>query len=166
MLRAVPTLPLWLGLAAAIPPSWSVISVYFTITLIVSFVGWTELARELRGRIMSLRHEDFVLAAELCGARPRRIMFVHMLPSCFSHIITTATLALPTMISSETALSFLGLGLRPPVISLGVLLNGAQNIQAVALYPWLIWPAIPTALIVLAFNLMGDGLRDAADPYG
>ncbi len=165
MLRAIPTLPLWLGLAAAIPPTWSVTSVYFTITLIVSFVGWTELARELRGRIMSLRHEDFVLAAELCGARPRRIMFVHMIPACTSHIIATATLALPTMISSETALSFLGLGLRSPAISLGVLLNGAQNIQAVALYPWLISPALPTAVIVLAFNLMGDGLRDAADPY-
>jgi peptide/nickel transport system permease protein len=166
MLRAVPTLPLWLGLAASIPPSWSVTSVYFTITLIVSFVGWTELARELRGRIMSLRHEAFVLAAELCGASPRRIIFVHLIPSCISHIIATASLALPTMIGSETALSFLGLGLRPPAISLGVLLNGAQNIQSVALYPWLIWPAVPTALIVLAFNLLGDGLRDAADPYG
>jgi peptide/nickel transport system permease protein len=165
MLRAIPTLPLWLGLAAAIPPTWGVTRVYFTITLLVSFVGWTELARELRGRIMSLRHEDFVLAAALCGARPRRIIFVHMIPSCTSHIIATATLALPAMISSETALSFLGLGLRPPTISLGVLLNGAQNIQAVALYPWLIWPALPTALVVLAFNLMGDGLRDAADPY-
>ncbi len=165
MLRAVPTLPLWLGLAAAIPSTWSVTSVYFTITLIISFVGWTELARELRGRIMTLRHEDFVLAAELCGAGPRRIMFVHMIPSCNSHIISSATLALPMMIGSETALSFLGLGLRPPAISLGVLLNGAQNIQAVALYPWLICPALPTALVVLSFNLMGDGLRDAADPY-
>jgi peptide/nickel transport system permease protein len=165
MLRAIPVLPLWLGLAAVIPPDWSVTSVYFTITLISSFVAWTELAREVRRRVMSLRHEDFVVAAQLCGARPRRIIFVHLIPSCLSHVIATATLALSTTMSSETALSFLGLGLRPPAISLGVLLNGAKTIQAVAMYPWLIWPAIPTALVVLSFNLMGDGLRDAADPY-
>lgn len=165
ILRAIPTLPLWLGLAAAIPSNWSATAVYFTITMIVSFIGWTELARELRGRILALRHEDFILAAELCGARPRRIVFVHMIPSCISHIIATTTLALPAMIGSETALSFLGLGLRSPAISLGVLLSSAQDIQAVALYPWLLWPALPTGLVILSFNLMGDGLRDMADPY-
>lgn len=165
MLRAIPTIPLWMGLAAAIPAGWSVVSVYFAITLIIALIGWTELARELRGRIMQLRHEDFVLAAELCGASPRRIIFAHLLPLCASHIIATTTLALPAMIASETALGFLGLGLRPPAISLGVLLNGAQNVQSFALYPWLLWPAIPTALVILAFNFLGDGLRDAADPY-
>src|SRR5262249_42186328 len=112
-------------------------AVYLSITLIIALIGWTELARELRGRIMQLRHEDFVLAAELCGATPRRIIFTHLLPLCASHIIATTTLALPAMIATETALGFLGLGLRPPAISLGVLLNGAQNIQSVALYPWL-----------------------------
>jgi peptide/nickel transport system permease protein len=165
ILRAIPTIPLWMGLAAAIPASWSVTAVYFSITLIIALIGWTELARELRGRIMALRHEDFVLAAELSGAGPGRIMFVHLLPSCTSHIIATTTLAIPTMIASETALGFLGLGLRPPAISLGVLLNQAQNIEALALYPWLIWPVVPTALAIMAFNFLGDGLRDAADPY-
>jgi len=165
ILRAVPTIPLWMALAAAIPATWGITLVYLTVTLIIALIGWTELARELRGRILALRHEDFVLAAELCGAPPRRIIFVHLLPSCMSHIIATTTLALPAMIASETALGFLGLGLRPPAISLGVLLNGAQNIQSLALYPWLIWPAVPTAVIILAFNFLGDGLRDAADPY-
>lgn len=166
ILRAIPTIPLWMGLAAAIPASWGITMVYFAMTLIIALIGWTELARELRGRIMALRHEDFIMAAELCGAKPSRIMFVHLLPSCTSHIIATTTLALPAMIASETALGFLGLGLRPPAISLGVLLNGAQNIQAFALYPWLMWPAAPTALVILAFNFLGDGLRDAADPNG
>lgn len=165
ILRSIPTIPLWMGLAAAIPAEWGITTVYLAVTLIIALIGWTELARELRGRIISLRHEDFVLAAELCGARPRRIIFVHLLPSCMSHIIATTTLALPAMIASETALGFLGLGLRPPAISLGVLLNGAQNIQSLALYPWLMWPAASTALIILSFNFLGDGLRDAADPY-
>ena len=154
-----------MGLAAAIPSTWEVTSIYLAVTLIISLIGWTQLARELRGRIMALRNEDFVLAAELCGASPSRLMFVHLLPLCASHIIATTTLALPAMISSETALGFLGLGLRSPAISLGVLLNGAQDVQAAALYPWLIWPAVPTAIIILAFNFLGDGLRDAADPY-
>jgi peptide/nickel transport system permease protein len=165
ILRAVPTIPLWMGLAVAIPNSWGVTAVYFAITIIISLIGWTELAREVRTRIMALRREDFVLAAELCGARPRRIIFVHLVPLCTSHIIAATTLALPAMIASETALSFLGLGLRPPVISLGVLLNGAQSIQSIALYPWILSPIVPTAMAILAFNFVGEGLRDAADPY-
>lgn len=165
ILRAIPTVPLWMGLAATIPSGWGITAVYFTITLIIALIGWTELARQLSSRIMALRQEEFVLAAELCGARPRRIIFVHLLPLCVSHIIATATLALPAMIASETALSFLGLGLRPPAISLGVLLSGAQSIQTFSLYPWMTFPVIPIMLIVLAFNFLGDGLRDVADPY-
>jgi peptide/nickel transport system permease protein len=166
VLRAIPTIPLWMGLAAAIPAGWSVTAVYIAITMIIALIGWTELARELRGRIMSLRNEDFVLAARLSGAGPLRIMRVHMLPSVTSHIIAATTLAIPGMIVSETALGYLGLGLRSPAISLGVLLKDAQDLQNLALNTWLMIPAIPTALIILAFNFFGDGLRDAADPYG
>ena len=166
ILRSIPTIPLWMGLAAAIPPTWGITLVYFTVTLIIALVGWTQLARELRGRIMSLRREDFVVAAELTGAGPGRIMFVHLLPQTTSHIIATTTLAIPAMIASETALGFLGLGLRPPAISLGVLLSTAQSLQNVALYSWMLIPAIPTAIVIIAFNFLGDGLRDAADPGG
>lgn len=165
ILRAIPTIPLWMGLAAAIPAGWSVTAVYLTITLIISLIGWTELARELRGRVAVLRREDFVVASELCGAGPGRIMAVHLLPSCLSHIIAATTLAIPAMIASETALGFLGLGLRPPAISLGILLKDAQSLQNVDMFPWLLIPMIPTAIIILAFNFLGDGLRDAADPH-
>jgi len=166
VLRSVPTIPLWMGLAAAMPRDWSVLQVYFLITLIISLIGWTELARVVRGRFLVLREEDFVLAAELEGCSRSRIIFRHMAPAFLSHIIAATTLALPSMILSETALSFLGLGLRPPAISWGVLLEDAQNIQALATTPWLLIPAIPVVVVVLAFNFMGDGLRDAADPYG
>ncbi len=166
VMRSIPTIPLWMGLAAALPPSWSVQQVYFAITLIISLIGWTELARVVRGRFLSLREEDFVMAAEVAGCSQMRIIFRHMVPSFLSHIIAATTLAIPAMIISETSLSFLGLGLRPPAISWGVLLQQAQNVQALAISPWLLLPALPVVIAVLAFNFTGDGLRDAADPYG
>ncbi|MDB5375666.1 MAG: binding-protein-dependent transport system inner rane component [Rubritepida sp.] len=166
VLRSVPTIPLWMGLAAALPRTWSVIQVYFAITLIISLIGWTDLARVVRGRFLALREEDFVVAAELSGASQGRIIFRHMLPSFTSHIIAATSLALPAMIISETSLSFLGLGLRPPAVSWGILLQDAQNIQVLAGAPWLLLPAVPVTLVILAFNFLGDGLRDAADPYG
>ncbi|MEM7532686.1 MAG: ABC transporter permease [Chloroflexota bacterium] len=166
IVRSVPTIPLWMALAAAVPSDWPIERVYFFITLILGVIGWTTLARVVRGRFLSLRSEDFVTAAELAGASQLRIIFRHMVPSFLSHIIAATTLALPAMIIAETALSFLGLGLRPPAISWGVLLKDAQNVQAVAISPWLLIPAIPVILAVLAFNFLGDGLRDAADPYG
>jgi peptide/nickel transport system permease protein len=166
VLRSVPTIPLWMGLAAALPTSWSVTKIYFAITIIISLIGWTELARVVRGRFLSLRAEDFVFAAELSGCSRNRIIFRHMVPSFYSHIIAATTLAIPAMIISETALSFLGLGLRPPAISWGVMLKDAQNIQTLAISPWQLIVAIPVIVVILAFNFMGDGLRDAADPYG
>jgi peptide/nickel transport system permease protein len=165
-LRSIPRIPLWMALAAAVPPRWPVEYTYFAITLIISLVGWTGLARVVRGRFLSLREEDFVLAARLSGARQPRIIFRHMLPSFTSHIIAAVTLAIPGTILGETALSFLGLGLREPAISWGVLLQDAQNVQAVALSPWLMLPAVPLIVTIMAFNFLGDGLRDAADPYG
>lgn len=166
ILRSIPTIPLWMGLAAALPGSWTINQVYFAITIIISLLGWTELARVVRGRFLSLREEDFVVAARLAGCSRMRIIFRHMVPSFLSHIIAATTLALPAMIISETSLSFLGLGLRPPAISWGVLLQDAQNIQSLAISPWLLIPALPVIVAVLAFNFVGDGLRDAADPYG
>jgi peptide/nickel transport system permease protein len=166
ILRSVPTIPLWMGLAAAVPNSWSPQQVYFAITLIISLIGWTELARVVRGRFLALREEDFVTAAELAGASRLRIIFRHMVPSFLSHIIAAISLALPAMIISETTLSFLGLGLRPPAISWGVMLQDAQNLQTLGLAPWLLFAAIPVIVVILAFNFLGDGLRDAADPYG
>ena len=166
ILRSIPTIPLWMGLAAALPNDWSVTQVYFAITVIISLIGWTELARVVRGRFLSLREEEFVMAAELSGCSRPRIILSHMVPSFLSHIIAATTLAIPAMIISETSLSFLGLGLRPPAISWGVLLQQAQNIQALAISPWLLASAVPVIVVIIAFNFMGDGLRDAADPYG
>lgn len=163
--RSLPVIPLWLGLAAALPISWSPIRVYFVISLILSLVGWTTLARVVRGRFLSLRNEDFVLAAHAMGARPGRIIFIHMLPSMYSHIIAAVTLAIPNMILAETSLSFLGLGLRPPVVSWGVLLQDAQSLRVISSAPWMLTPAIAIVLTVLALNFVGDGLRDAADPH-
>jgi peptide/nickel transport system permease protein len=166
VVRSVPTIPLWMGLAAALPRSWTVTQIYFAITIIISLVTWTELARVVRGRFLALREEEFITSAALDGCGRLRIIFRHMVPSFLSHIIAVTTLTLPVMVLSETALSFLGLGLRPPAISWGVLLQAAQNVEAVALTPWLLLPAVPVIVVVLAFNFLGDGLRDAADPYG
>ncbi len=164
--RSVPTIPLWMGLAAAIPVTWPSERIYFSITIILSFIGWTGLARVVRGRFLSLREEDFVMAARLDGVSELRVIFRHMIPSFTSHIIASITLAIPGMILAETALSFLGLGLQPPVVSWGVLLQEAQNVRAVATAPWLLIPALAVMVTVLALNFLGDGLRDAADPYG
>ena len=165
LLQSLPTIPIWLALTAALPRDWSPIQVFFAITVILSLVGWTTLGREVRGRFLALREEDFVLAAELAGCSRLRIIARHMVPTFLSHIIATSTLAIPAMIINETSLSFLGLGIRPPAISWGVLLQEAQNIQTLALAPWLLIPGLLVILSVLAFNLVGDGLRDAADPY-
>jgi len=166
IIRSMPTIPLWMGLAAALPNDWSVTRIYFAITVIIALLAWTDLARVVRGKFLALREEDFVTAAELVGAGQMRIIFRHMLPSFLSHIIAATSLALPAMIISETSLSFLGLGLRPPAISWGILLQDAQNIEALALAPWMLAAAVPVIVIILAFNFLGDGLRDAADPYG
>ena len=166
VVQSLPTLPLWLALAAIMPATWSPILIYFGITIILGLIDWTGLARAVRSKLLSLREEDYVLAARLMGASPGRIIGLHLVPGFMSHLIASATITIPTMILGETALSFLGLGLRAPVVSWGVLLNEAQNIEAVALRPWLILPVIPVILIILAYNFFGDGLRDAADPYG
>ncbi|WP_253913125.1 ABC transporter permease [Pseudoruegeria sp. HB172150] len=164
-LRAIPTIPLWMGLAAAIPLTWPPLGVYFTVTAILSLIGWTGLAREVRGRFFALKTEEFIPAARLDGNSELRIIVRHMVPSFASHIIATMTLAIPSMILAETALSFLGIGLRPPVVSWGVLLQEAQNVRSVATAPWLLWPGAAVVVAVLALNFLGDGLRDAADPY-
>ena len=147
------------------PITWSPILVYFGITLILGLLDWTGLARAVRSKLLALREEDYVLAAQLMGAGTSRIIGRHLIPGFLSHLIAAATISIPGMILGETALSFLGLGLRPPITSWGVLLNEAQNVNVVALYPWLLLPVLPVVLVILAFNFMGDGLRDAADPY-
>ena len=164
-IRSIPTIPLWMTLAAALPPTWSNIKVYFGITIILSFVGWTSLARVTRGAFLALRESDFVMAAKLAGASEMRIILRHMVPSFASYLIASLTLAVPSMILGETTLSFLGIGLRPPVVSWGVLLKNITNLQVVSQAPWLLTPTIPVVLAVLAFNFVGDGMRDAADPY-
>jgi peptide/nickel transport system permease protein len=164
-LRSLPGIPLWLTLAAALPADWPPIRVYFGITVILSLLGWTGLARVVRGRFLALREEDFVLAAKLAGASELRIILAHMVPSFASHLIASLTLSIPAMILSETSLSFLGLGLQAPIISWGVLLQTAQNLRSVVTAPWLLLPGLAVVVAVLAFNFVGDGLRDAADPY-
>ena len=164
-IRSIPTIPLWMGLAAALPTDWPPLRIYFGITIILSFIGWTGLARVVRGRFLSLRTEDFVMAARLDGASELTTIWRHMVPSFFSHIIASLTLSIPGMILAETSLSFLGLGLRRPVVSWGVLLQEAQNIRSVATAPWLLIPGLAVLVAVLALNFLGDGLRDAADPY-
>ena len=165
LLQALPPIPVWLALSAALPRTWPVTWVYFAITVILALLGWTRLAREVRGRFLSLREEDFVLAARLVGASRARVIFSHMVPSFTSHIIAATTLAIPLMILNETFLSFLGLGMRPPAISWGVMLQESQNLQSVVNAPWLMLPGVFVIVTVLALNILGDGLRDAADPY-
>ena len=165
LMRSFPSIPLWMALSAALPPHWPQLRIYFAVTLILSLIGWTWLARQLRGKVLSLRQEDFVLAAKMAGAGDRRVIFKHLIPATLGHIIVVSTLAMPAMILGETALSFLGLGLQPPLTSWGVLLQEAQNIQSIAIYPWVFTPAVFIAVAILAFNFLGDGMRDAADPY-
>lgn len=165
VINSFPVIPLWMALSAAMPVNWDPLLVYFGITIILGLIDWTGLARAVRSKLLSLREEDYAMAAKLAGAGPGRIIGRHLLPGFTSHLIASATLAIPGMILGETALSFLGLGVRAPMTSWGVLLNDAQNVQAVALYPWLMLPVVPVILVVLAFNFLGDGLRDAADPY-
>lgn len=165
ILQSFPQIPLWMALAAILPVTWSPLLIYFGITVILAMLDWTGLARAVRSKLLALREEDYCTAARVMGASPRRIIFRHLMPGVMSHLIASATLSIPSMILGETALSFLGLGLRPPITSWGVLLNEAQNINVVALYPWLILPVVPVILVILAFNFVGDGMRDAADPY-
>jgi peptide/nickel transport system permease protein len=165
LLQSLPPIPIWMALTAALPRDWSVEQVYFAITIVLALIGWTTLGREVRGRFLSLREEDFVVAARLAGCSQARVIFRHMTPTISSHIIAAATLAIPVMIINETFLSFLGLGLRPPAISWGVLLQEAQNLQSIVLAPWLLLPGLAVIITVLTLNIFGDGLRDAADPY-
>jgi peptide/nickel transport system permease protein len=164
-IRSIPHIPLWMALSAALPLEWPVLKVYFAISIILSLVGWTSMARTVRGRFLAMREEDFILSARLTGSSEARIILVHMVPSFLSYIIAILTLAVPYMILSETSLSFIGLGLRAPAVSWGVLLAEAQNVRSIALTPWVFWPAVAVISTVLAFNFLGDGLRDAADPY-
>jgi peptide/nickel transport system permease protein len=165
LIRSFPSIPLWMSLSAAIPQEWTVLQTYFAISVILSLIGWTWLARQLRGLVLALRKEDFVLAAKLAGASDRWIIFRHLIPATFGQIVVVSTLAVPSMILAETALSYLGLGLQPPITSWGVLIQEAQNFQSLALYPWVFTPALAIAVCILAFNYLGDGLRDAIDPY-
>ncbi|MTI09324.1 ABC transporter permease [Curvivirga aplysinae] len=165
IIRSFPQLPLWMALSAALPVTWSPILVFFGLTIILGMLDWPGLARAVRSKLLSLREEDFAVAANLMGASPKRIIMRHLMPSFMSHLIASASLSIPAMILGETALSYLGLGLRPPITSWGVLLNEVQNINDIVLHPWLIVPMISVVLVVLAFNFLGDGLRDASDPY-
>lgn len=165
VLQSIPSIPLWLALAATMPITWSPILIYFGITVILGLLDWTGLARAVRSKLLALREEDYVLAAQLMGARSSRIIGRHLIPGFMSHLIATATISIPGMILGETALSFLGLGLRAPITSWGILLTEARSVSVIAFYPWLLLPMLPVILVILAFNFLGDGLRDAADPY-
>ncbi|MEI9432091.1 ABC transporter permease [Mesorhizobium sp. Cs1299R1N3] len=165
VLQSIPSIPLWLALAAIMPITWSPILIYFGITVILGLLHWTGLARAVRSKLLALREEDYVLAAQLMGASSSRIIRRHLIPGFMSHLIATATISIPGMILGETALSFLGLGLRPPTTSWGILLTEARSVSVIAFYPWLLLPMLPVVLVILAFNFLGDGLRDAADPY-
>ncbi len=165
LIKSIPTIPLWMSLAAILPKEWSAITVYFAITIILGFVQWTTLARRVRSKLISMREEDFIAAAKIAGSSDLRIILRHMLPAFFSYIIVDLTISFPNMILGETTLSFIGLGLRAPIISWGVMLQQAQNILTIDQHPWLLIPAVPVIVSCLAFSLVGDGMRDAADPY-
>jgi len=165
VLQSIPSIPLWMALATIIPLTWSPLLVYIGITVILGLLDWTGLARAVRSKLLSLREEDYVVAAQLLGAKSGRVIRSHLIPGFMSHLIASATLTVPSMILGETALSFLGIGLRPPITSWGILLTEARSINIIALYPWLLFPVVPVILVILAFNFLGDGLRDAADPY-
>ena len=165
LIRSFPSIPLWMALSAAVPVTWPPMWTYFAVTVILSLIGWTWLARQLRGKVLSLRTDDYIAAAQLMGASNSRVIFKHLIPACIGHIIVVSTLAMPSMILAETALSFLGLGLQPPITSWGVLLQEVQDIQSIAIYPRVFTPVIFIVGAILAFNFLGDGLRDAADPY-
>jgi peptide/nickel transport system permease protein len=165
VIRSFPSIPLWMALAAAFPPHWPPLQVYFAIGVVLSLISWTWLARQLRGKVLALREEEYVLAAQLAGGSDWRVIFKHLIPSATSHIVVIATLAIPNMILAETTLTFLGIGIRPPLVSWGTLLQEAQNFQTLAYFPWLLMPIAFIAAAVLAFNFLGDGLRDATDPY-
>ncbi|MDM9620319.1 peptide ABC transporter permease [Rhizobium sp. AC44/96] len=165
VLQSLPSLPLWMALAAVMPVTWSPIVIYFGITVILGIIDWTGLARAVRSKLLALREEDYVQAAQLMGASTARVIGRHLVPGFMSHLIASATISIPGMILGETALSFLGLGLRPPITSWGILLTEAKSVSVIAFYPWLLFPIIPVVLVILAFNFLGDGLRDAADPY-
>lgn len=165
LIRSFPSIPLWMALSAAIPLAWSVMQTYFAITIILSLIGWTWLARQLRGQVLALRNHDYIMSAKLAGASDRWIIFRHLIPATMGQIVVVSTLAMPAMILAETSLSYLGLGLRPPVTSWGVLIQESQNYQSLALYPWVFTPAIVIAVCILAFSYLGDGLRDSVDPY-
>jgi peptide/nickel transport system permease protein len=166
VIGSLPQLPLWLALGAVFPPDWSSIAVFFAITIALSLLNWPDLARVVRGKILSLREEDYATAARLLGVSHRRVLFRHLLPGFTSHLIVAVTLTIPVMILGETSLSFLGLGLRPPVVSWGVMLQDCLDVKAVRFYPWLLSPVVFIVLAVLSFNFLGDGIRDAADPHG
>jgi len=165
VLRSLPELPLWLALSAAVPSSWGPVAVFFVISIILGLLDWPGLARSVRSKFLSLREEEYVQAAEMMGAKPARVIRRHLLPNFTSHLIASATLSIPAMILGETALSFLGLGLRAPAVSWGVMLNDAQNLASIEIYPWTAIPMLPIIFVVLAFNFLGDGLRDSLDPY-
>jgi peptide/nickel transport system permease protein len=165
ILRSLPELPLWLALSAAVPSNWGPVAVFFIISIILGILDWPGLARAVRSKFLSLREEEYVRAAEMMGAKPARVIRRHLLPNFMSHLIASATLSIPAMILGETALSFLGLGLRAPAVSWGVMLNDAQNLASIEIYPWTAIPMLPIIFVVLAFNFLGDGLRDSLDPY-
>ncbi|TVQ56312.1 MAG: ABC transporter permease [Rhodobacteraceae bacterium] len=165
VVRSLPELPIWLALSAAIPPGWGPVTVFFMISIILGVLDWPGLARAVRSKFLALREEDYVRAAELMGASPKRIIAVHMMPNFMSHLVASCTLAVPSMILGETALSFLGLGIRAPAVSWGLMLNDALDLTAVEIYPWLLAPLAPVMMVVLAYSFLGDGLRDALDPY-